>query len=1310
MTGRSVDVELKLHFDRSQFEAAVKAAGASFDAQMRTIRDAAETAGERVGKSFSEIGTRAAAGVKNQADQVRAVYDNLSSAGARAAGEVGKAFDGARTPVAGLATEAQRTGSTIEQAFGQLDVRSGAQIKAEIDKVAQAYGHLANSGKASSADLIRAFDAAQRQIAELKAEAQRTSSGIEQSFSTLGIRSGTQIRADIARTAQAYGQLANSGRVSAEDLSRAYDAAQKKIADLRAEAQRTANGVEQAFRTLGIRSTAEIKQQIDQARAAYDTLAKSGKASADELSRAYVASTAQINRLKQELAGVDQSGAVRRLVADANTVGPAFGSAASSTSAFSARAASASGVVRQLTSEIGSMMAQVASVAGLVMLARNVAQVADEYQGIAARIRIATKDQAEFQAGLDGVFQVALRTSTAVQQTGELFTRVAQAGKAMNVSQQDALKLTETINQAIQLTGGSAASSQAAITQLIQALNSGVLRGEEFNSVMEQAPRLAQALADSLGLTIGQLRTMAQEGKISSEVIIRALQQQSKAIQAEFDKLPPTLGRAITNLRTSWIQFVGSLDEGGRISGSLAAVVDTLAKNLDAVASAAGRAGMVIAAALAVEAVVALRAFIAEASLATKAVELLNLRLSQVPRVVSIAIAIVGFELFYQIGTWLERNFVLARQLGVGIVAFFQTLVNSLQGLYEAAKALFTDDTVEQAYERWKTRQEQIAALTGQMLADAADVNLRLADSASTAATAVGGIGTAATGMAGAVGAAGASAAGSLSGAGSAAQTAAQAILGIAAAAKQAKDQGAPSIAALAATIVDAGAKSVAAAKSIGTGISEALKEMNGANLAQFRTTLIEALRLAQAEAAKLVIEIAKVGDAPGAEALRNRLDAVNQTIRQLKDGLVETGEQAAKSLGVDVEAASRRMSAAFIGSLDSLATLVRSLDTLRLAGIDTGKVLADAIGGMVEKAKNTAELDAVRARIEALGKAGELSKKQVKELQDALKLKLSEILPGYQTVAEAMEKLGLTSSTALKQQAQDAKEAYEAVRRLGGGADDVRKAFVEYAKAATAANNEVIPPLLRAQAEILGVADQLKGAATEAENLGDKIAGAAEQTRDLAAASREVATANKEAAEAEAEARRRYGPRESLNTRNEPVRAGEPQWLADARLTNLAAEMFGTGASSSSEARQAAILEQQRRDLAARIADATQHGRGIDQQVNLAIGELSRAAAEAQQVALTAMARAQRESASERADAIAASVRIAAPTVMAPSLSAGAGAGVASSSAAASKPVRVQFIAPRGNLVAEGAFSDLDAERIIEVLRAAGAAVTVGN
>ena len=92
---------------------------------------------------------------------------------------------------------------------------------------------------------------------------------------------------------------------------------------------------------------------------------------------------------------------------------------------------------------------------------------------------------------------------------GALYGKLQQAVRMLGGEQKDALTVTESISQALRLSGASATEAQSSLLQFGQALAAGVLRGEEFNSVVENSPRLAQALADGLNVPIGRLRKMA---------------------------------------------------------------------------------------------------------------------------------------------------------------------------------------------------------------------------------------------------------------------------------------------------------------------------------------------------------------------------------------------------------------------------------------------------------------------------------------------------------------------------------------------------------------------------------------------------------------------------------------------------------------------------------------------------------------------------------------------------------------------------------------------------------------------------------
>ncbi len=228
---------------------------------------------------------------------------------------------------------------------------------------------------------------------------------------------------------------------------------------------------------------------------------------------------------------------------------------------------------------------------GIGATAQEIAQTADEYKNLSGRIRIAIGEHGNLEKAMDDVKNIAIATNSNLTATGDLFSRLTKIGQEAKWSQEQVFNLTETINKAIQVGGGSAASNEAAITQLNQALGSGVLRGDEFNSMMEQSPRLAQALADGLGVTTGKLRELAGEGKLTTDVVTKALLSQSEKINTEFAKFPATIGASIENLKTAWTVYIGEADAASGVSEKVANAIKYVAENLDSIVSTLTLAG-----------------------------------------------------------------------------------------------------------------------------------------------------------------------------------------------------------------------------------------------------------------------------------------------------------------------------------------------------------------------------------------------------------------------------------------------------------------------------------------------------------------------------------------------------------------------------------------------------------------------------------------------------------------------------------------------------------------------------------------------
>lgn len=230
-----------------------------------------------------------------------------------------------------------------------------------------------------------------------------------------------------------------------------------------------------------------------------------------------------------------------------------------------------------------------------VQFFRGLGEVADRMTLVDARLRLATKSQEEFAAAQKGTLDIARRTGQPLTDVADLYSRIARSVRELGGAQEEALGITETINKAIVVSGRAASTSAAGIQQLVQGFDGGVLRGEEFNSVMENTPRVAQLIADGLRVPIGALRQMAEEGQLTADVVTKAISSQADAIEREFAQMPLTIGRAFQNLRTEFEQFVGNTDKATGASRDFAGAVQFLAQNLNTLASAIATLGKALA-------------------------------------------------------------------------------------------------------------------------------------------------------------------------------------------------------------------------------------------------------------------------------------------------------------------------------------------------------------------------------------------------------------------------------------------------------------------------------------------------------------------------------------------------------------------------------------------------------------------------------------------------------------------------------------------------------------------------------------------
>lgn len=211
------------------------------------------------------------------------------------------------------------------------------------------------------------------------------------------------------------------------------------------------------------------------------------------------------------------------------------------------------------------------SAVGAAALARRFLEITDEAKALDAQLRLATRTVGNFGAAQRDVRRIAAETRSEMGATGRLYSTFMRSANELGMTQQQAARATQTVAQAFIISGSTAVEAAQSTRQLVQAFQSGVLRGDEFRSVMESAPRLSQMLADSLGQPTGALIALAEQGELTSDKLVTAFTDRrfTAALDEEFRTMPVTFGQAMTQLSNAAGIAFAAFDQGGEFSNAL---------------------------------------------------------------------------------------------------------------------------------------------------------------------------------------------------------------------------------------------------------------------------------------------------------------------------------------------------------------------------------------------------------------------------------------------------------------------------------------------------------------------------------------------------------------------------------------------------------------------------------------------------------------------------------------------------------------------------------------------------------------------
>lgn len=203
------------------------------------------------------------------------------------------------------------------------------------------------------------------------------------------------------------------------------------------------------------------------------------------------------------------------------------------------------------------MLPMAGAAAGVALVAQEISQLAgkvsdtaDQMAQLKSRINLINDGTQTTTEIMDKVYAAAQRSRGGYVEMADSVAKLNMLAKDAFSSNDEAIAFVEQLNKQFKISGASVQESTAAMYQLTQAMAAGKLQGDEFHSIMENAPMLAQAIAQQMGMTVGQLKEMSSQGLITADVIKEALFNSAEETNAKFAEIPMTfaeIGQQLSN-------------------------------------------------------------------------------------------------------------------------------------------------------------------------------------------------------------------------------------------------------------------------------------------------------------------------------------------------------------------------------------------------------------------------------------------------------------------------------------------------------------------------------------------------------------------------------------------------------------------------------------------------------------------------------------------------------------------------------------------------------------------------------------------
>lgn len=217
-----------------------------------------------------------------------------------------------------------------------------------------------------------------------------------------------------------------------------------------------------------------------------------------------------------------------------------------------------------LTAAVASFVSVYSAISAL----RGISNLTDDYARLQAQLKLTTGSQEEMAVAQRETLRIAQETRAPLLDTANTYAALQRSTESLNPSQEQLVRVLETVNKSIALTPVTADTARASLTQFGQALAGDFKNGaQELNSILEQTPGLARAIADGMGVPVSALKKLGEEGKLSADIVFNALLRISEDIDQKFTEIPITVGGALTQLSNDVLISLGTADMTPLIDG-----------------------------------------------------------------------------------------------------------------------------------------------------------------------------------------------------------------------------------------------------------------------------------------------------------------------------------------------------------------------------------------------------------------------------------------------------------------------------------------------------------------------------------------------------------------------------------------------------------------------------------------------------------------------------------------------------------------------------------------------------------------------